>query len=223
MYERTEMLIGIDNLNIFKNQKILIVGIGGVGGTALEVLVRSGFENITITDFDTISESNLNRQIISNINNIGLYKVDEAEKRCKGINKNVNISKIYDKLSSANINILGYYDYIIDACDSIDAKIALIKYAKNNNINIIVSCGMGNRLDVSKIYMTKLSKTENDPLAKKLRSELRKENINLNIPVVASKELPIKSKKISSMMSVPFTAGIYIANYVINDIILKKK
>ncbi len=219
MFERIEKLIGITNLNKIKSKNILIVGIGGVGGVALECLVRSGVENITIIDFDTFEESNLNRQILSNNSNIGNKKTLEAVKRYKDINNNLNIKSLDLFIDKSNINTLEKYDYIIDACDSMEAKVELIKYSITNNINIISSMGMGNRLDPSKVYITKLSKTENDPLSKRLRNLLRKENITLNIPVVASKEVPLKSQLITSMISVPLAAGNLLAYYVINDII----
>ncbi len=219
MFERTEQLIGTDNLNKIKNTNVLIIGVGGVGGSALEALVRSGIGNITIIDYDTVDISNLNRQIISNQDNIGHFKVEEAKKRCLMINSELNINAINMKLDKTNIDLLDKFDYIIDACDSIEAKVELIKHAFKTNTKIITSCGMGNRLDPSKVYITKLSKTENDPLAKKLRNELRSEKIPLNTTVVASKEIPIKSKIINSMMMVPATAGLHIAHYIIDTII----
>ncbi len=219
MFERVEQLIGLNNLVKLKNTKILIVGIGGVGGTALETLVRSGVGHITIIDHDKFILSNLNRQIISGLNSVDKYKVDIAKERYLNISNNLNLTTHNIFLNKENINLLDGYDYIIDACDSIDTKIEIIKYTSKNNIKLISCMGMGNRLDPSKVYITKLSKTENDPLSKKLRYELRKENINLNIPVVASKELPIKSNVITSMMLVPSTAGILLTHYIINDII----
>ncbi len=220
MFDRIEKLIGIENLNKIRSKNILIVGIGGVGGTAAECLVRSGIENITVIDSDTFELSNLNRQILSSINSVNQNKVDVAVKRYKQINENIKIEAKNMHLSKDNINEIGNYDYIIDACDSLEAKIELIRFAKEKNIKIIISAGMGNRLDPSKVYITTLAKTENDPLAKKLRYTLRKENIPLTVPVVASKELPIKRENIiTSMMMVPSTAGIYLAHYVIDDII----
>ena len=124
------------------------------------------------------------------------------------------------KITSENINNLkNDYDFIVDACDSIDAKISLIKFAKEQNIKIISSMGMGNRLKPQNIKISSLNKTINDPLAKKLRIILRKENINLNIPVVFSEELPIKKDAINSLVTVPSIAGIYITSYIINSVI----
>ena len=219
MFDRIIKLIGEDNLNKIKSKSILIVGIGGVGGTALETLVRSGFNNITIIDHDTFVESNLNRQIMATSKDLGKNKVDIAKKRSKAINKDVLINCSKEYLNSENVAKIGYFDYIIDACDSIDAKVALIKYSLDNNIKIISCMGTGKRLDPSKVSITTLDKTYNDPLAKVMRSKLKDINIK-KIPVVFSSELPKNNnKEISSMMMVPSTAGIYLAYYVINDII----
>ena len=221
MEERILSLIDNETWTLIKKVKILIVGIGGVGGYALEALVRSGFSNITIIDGDTIALSNLNRQIITNLNNIGLNKVDEALKRAHSINDQVNIKTHNIKLNLANFKdyVNEKYDYIIDACDDLIIKIELIKYAKVNNIKIISCLGMGKRIDARKVEVTTLNKTFNCPLAKKLRYNIKKENIDLNIPVVFSKEEVLNNDKtIGSLVFVPAVAGIYLANYVFKDI-----
>ncbi len=220
MFDRLIKLIGKNNLDKIGNAKILLVGVGGVGGFVLEGLVRSGIKNITIVDGDMVDESNLNRQIISNQENIGNNKVDEAIKRCKNINKDINIVGYNVMLNESNIDSLGYFDYIIDACDDIRAKVGLIKYAKDNNMKIICALGTGKRISPCNVKITRLDKTINDPLAKKLRSILKKENINRNIPVVYSEDLPLNhDKTIASCIFVPGVAGLYMAYYVINDII----
>lgn len=220
MFEKITNLIDKTNFEKIKNANILVVGIGGVGGTALECLVRSGFENITIIDFDVFEITNLNRQIIAEVNSINQLKTSIAKEKYQKINPKLNLTTKNIFLDETNIKKLDKYDYILDACDSVKTKIELIKYAKNNNIIIISAMGMGNRIDPTKIYLTKLNKTENDPLAKKIRGLLKKENIDLNIDVVASKEIPIKNKNIiSSMMMCPSTAGLYMAYFIIRDII----
>ena len=222
MFERLLELINEEKLKKIQDTKVLLVGIGGVGGYALEALVRSGFIDITIIDGDVVAESNLNRQIISNSNNIGNIKVNEAMKRMTEIHPNINIKGNNVFLTKDNFNLIisEKYDYIIDACDDIPIKIELIKYAANNNIKIITCLGTGKKLDATKLELTTLNKTFNDPLAKKLRYELRKLNINLNIPVVFSKEEIINNKGIiSSAIFVPATAGIYLANYIFKDVI----
>lgn len=222
MFERLIPLIGENNFKKIQDTKILLVGIGGVGGFTLEALVRSGFINITIIDGDTIEESNLNRQIITNQDNIGKDKTDEALNRYLLINPNLNLKAINIFLTKENFYewINEDYDYIIDACDDIDIKVELIRYAEEKQIKIISALGTGKKLNPKYLEITKLNKTENDALAKKLRQRLRKENLSLNIPVVFSKETSIDTKNIiGSCIFVPSVAGIYLANYVFMDII----
>lgn len=220
MFERTINLIGIDNFNKISNLNILLVGLGGVGSFVFESLIRTGVNNLTIVDYDVVTLSNINRQLVANINTIGRKKIDVAIEHAKEINNKINIKALDIKITSENINNLkSDYDFIVDACDSIDAKISLIKFAKEHNIKIISSMGMGNRLKPQNIKISSLNKTINDPLAKKLRNILRKENINLNIPVVFSEELPIKKDAINSLVTVPSIAGIYITSYIINSVI----
>lgn len=220
MFDRLELLIGEENIEKISKINVLIVGIGGVGGTALEALVRSGVKNITIIDKDVFSESNLNRQILSTRDSIGLYKVDVGINRCKSINPDVNITGLKINLDEKNVNELEYFDYIIDACDDINAKLALMQYANKNNINLISSMGTGKRLNPSNVIITRLDKTCNDPLAKKMRYEARKRGLKLNIPVVCSKEEPInKDRVIASSIFVPSTAGLMLAYYIIKKVI----
>lgn len=220
MFNRLIELIGIDNFKKIQEKNILLVGCGGVGGFIFEALIRSGIKNITIYDKDKIDITNLNRQIITNKKNIGKYKVKEAFKRAKQINEDINLKIKIENISSENINDLENFDYIIDACDDIKAKVALIKYATQNNIKIISALGTGKRLSSNHILIKKLSNTCNDPLAKKLRSILKKENIGKDITIAYSEELPIQNgKNISSAIFTPAITGIKIANYVIEDII----
>lgn len=220
MFERTINLIGIDNFNKISNLNILLVGLGGVGSFVFESLIRSGVNNITIVDYDVVTLSNINRQLVANLNTLGRKKVDVAQEHAKEINNKINIKVLDLKLTSENINNLKIdYDFIVDACDSIDAKISLIKFAQEHNIKIISAMGMGNRLKPQNIKISSLNKTINDPLAKKVRNILRKENISLNIPVVFSEELPIKKDAINSIATVPSVAGIYITSYIINSVI----
>lgn len=218
-------IIGEDNLNRLKKSKVLIVGIGGVGGITFEMLVRSSIGTIGIVDYDTFEETNLNRQILSLYSNIGKYKVESAKNRANDINNNCNIIT-YNKLVNKDFldNLNDSYDYIIDACDDINAKVLLVNYAIKNNIKIISSCGTGNRMDPTKLLITNIWKTENDPLAKKFRYELRKNDIKYKLPVVASKETPIikSSDYVGSVSLVPNSAGILLASYVINDILKEK-
>ena len=223
MFERTLKIIDNSVLEKLQNINILLVGVGGVGGFALEALVRLGVSNITIIDNDKIELSNLNRQIISNENNIGEYKVDIAKKRYIGINSNINIKSYNLFLDGSNIDMVfaNKYDYIIDACDTVTTKYLLIKKALFTNAKIISCMGTGNRIDPSKITITKLAKTYNDPLAKAMRNILKKNDITLNIPVVWSSEVPIKIKEKApgSIILVPAAAGLQIAYYILEDLI----
>lgn len=223
MFERTSLLIGEDKLNKIRNLNILVLGVGGVGGYSIETLVRSGVENITLVDYDTIDITNLNRQLISNNNNIGKYKVEEFKKRILSINNNVKVNTIKDKISKDNINILfeDNYDYIIDACDTIEVKKELIKICKEKDINLITVCGMGKKLDPSKVKVCDIRDTSYDPIAKILRKYVKEEKIKGKVVCISSIEQPINNDKniTSSMMMVPSVAGILAASYIINKTI----
>ena len=219
MFDRIEKILSKENINKIKNLNIIIIGIGGVGGYALESLVRMGVLNITIVDSDIIDISNLNRQIISLHSNIGQNKVDIALKRSLDINPSINIKTINKFVLNVEELDLSNYDFVIDACDTVTTKIGLIKYCKNNNINIISCMGTGNRVDPTKLVITDIYKTNYDPLAKTVRSLLRKENIK-KLDVIASNEIPIKTDRTpGSTPLVPSVAGIYMAYYVINKTI----
>lgn len=224
--DRILKLITNEELDKIKNLNILIVGVGGVGGYALEALIRSGVLNITIIDKDKIDESNLNRQIISLKSNITKSKVEEAKNRALNIRNNANITAIEKFLTKDNLsdtlNTIKY-DYIIDACDNVTVKVELIDYALKNNINIISCVGTGNRFNPEELKITTLNKTYNDPLAKVMRKLLRQRNIKDKITVCWSKELPVKTdgRTPGSMIFVPASAGILIASYIIRKEINK--
>ena len=222
MYERIIKLIGKENLNKIKNKTVCIVGLGGVGGFATEAIVRSGVGNVIIVDYDRIDISNLNRQIITNQNNIGKSKVQEMKKRIKSINPNCNITIIEEKIDSNNINLIfqNKIDYLIDACDTITTKEALIIECTKRKIKIISSMGTGNKLNPTLLEICDIRKTSYDPIAKKIRKFVADNKIKDKIPVVYSKEQNPKFQgNIPSMIFVPATAGLLLANYVIRDII----
>lgn len=210
-----------DKLDKLKDKVILIIGLGGVGSYCLETLARTYFKKLIIVDGDTVDISNLNRQLMTNINNIGCYKTDVFEERIKKINPECEITKITEFITKSNLNLLFEQnpDYIIDCCDTIETKIEIIKYCLKNKIKFISSMGMANRLDASKISITTLDKTSYDPLAKKMRNLLKKENIKGKIPVICSTEQPKKLDKLGSIAHVVATAGILCTNYIINDIL----
>lgn len=217
--ERLESLVGLDVLKKIKNLNILIVGIGGVGGYTLESLVRCGIENITIIDYDRVDSSNLNRQIISNLNNIGQLKVDVARKRYTNINDKLNLktmSIFLDKNNIDSINIC-QFDYVVDACDSVLTKALLMGVCVSKNIKIISSMGTAKKMDATKLSITTLDKTNYDKLAKKLRSVVPK-NIQRKIKVVSSTEQVKDINVLGSNSFVPATSGLLITNYIINDV-----
>ena len=221
MYDRIISLIGNDNLNKIKNTTVLVVGLGGVGGYATEALVRSGIENIILIDYDKIDISNLNRQIITNNNNINNNKTEEMQKRIISINPECNVTFHNIFLNKDTINILDNYhiDYIIDACDTVNTKKLLIDYCTNKDIKLIASMGTANKLDPTKLTITDIRKTSYDPLAKILRKYVTTKKTNKKIMVISSTEEPIRKDILASMIFVPATAGILCANYIIKDII----
>lgn len=220
MQERLIWLLE-DKLDTIKNKTILIIGLGGVGSYVLETLARTYFNKLIIVDNDKIDISNLNRQLMTNIDNVGLYKTDVWFDRIKKINPNCDVIKITEFITKDNLNLLFdcKIDYVIDACDTLETKKEIIKYCLKNKIKFISSMGMANRIDASKIKVSYLDKTCYDPLAKKLRNLIKKENIKGKIPVVYSEEQPLKINKLGSISYVVGTAGLLCTNYVVNDII----
>lgn len=221
--DRLLKIISEEELKRIKETRVLIVGIGGVGGYALEALVRMGVSHITIVDSDTVDITNLNRQIIALHSNIGKKKVLVAKERILDINENTCVSTLDLFLNKDNIASLPIdFDYIIDACDTVTTKLELVKWANKRNIKIISAMGTGNKFDPTKLEITDIFKTNNDPLAKVMRRLLRENGIK-KLMVVASKELPIKTntRVPGSTSLVPSVAGIYCASYIINDILNK--
>jgi len=222
MFARLETLIGKEKLDLIASKKILVLGVGGVGGFVIEGLVRSGIVNVTIVDKDIIEETNLNRQIIALRSTIGKYKADVMKSRIEDINANAKVSVIKKQIVTSDIEFLNLdkYDYIVDAIDDVPVKLALIKYALKNNLKFIVSTGTAKKLDPSKLKITTLDKTAYDPLAKKLRYELKGEKLN-KVLVLASDEEPIKrsDNQLGSSAFVPSAGGLLIASYIIRDIL----
>lgn len=219
--DRSIQLLGDEKISSFSDKKIVVIGIGGVGGTALEALARSGFKKFVIIDSDNVDVTNLNRQILYISKNVGESKVDAAEKRLKEIADDIEVEKIKTKIGDAKLDdLINEVDFIVDAIDYVPGKIHIYEYALANQIPFVSSLGMGNRIDPEKVTLTTLNKTENDPLAKKIRYEAKQKGIDLkNVAVVFSKEVPlIKTVKPSSMIMVPSTAGLLIAKYVLNTI-----
>ena len=223
MFDRLELLIGKDNINKIKSTKVLIVGVGGVGGECALSLIRSGIENITIVDFDKVDISNINRQVVAFHSTIGKKKVDVLENIIKDINPDCKVSKYDLFLNKENIKeILDKEspDFIIDCCDSKETKKEIIKESLNRSINFISSMGTGNKMDPSLLEITDIRKTNNDLLARIFRKWVKDEKIKDKIPVLCSKEVPIHSGNVVASNSfVPNSAGLLISSYVIRKII----
>ena len=222
MFERLELLVG-EKLQKLQNTTILIIGLGGVGGYALESLVRSGIGKIIIVDNDNIDITNLNRQIISNQSNVGLSKVDEWEKRILLVNPNIKVEKIKEFITIENIDILfsKKFDYLIDACDTITTKKEIIRRCINKKIKFISSMGAGRKFHPEMLEITDIRKTSYDPIAKTIRKMVKDEKIREKIPVVYSKEIPKKADNnvIASNAFTPAVAGLLCASYIFNLIV----
>lgn len=228
-FSRTEMLVGEEGIKKINNAKVAIFGIGGVGSFVVEGLARAGVENFILVDNDTISLTNLNRQIHATTKTIGKYKVDVMKERILEINPKANV-EVYKEFynSESEINILdNSVTYIVDAIDTVTSKIYLIEEAEKKKISIISSMGTGNKLEPTKFEVTDIYKTSVCPLAKVMRKELKTRNIK-KLKVVYSKEEPIKQeiqeetklkRTPGSISFVPSVAGLIIAGEVIKDIL----
>lgn len=212
---RLELLIGKNELNKLKEKCVLILGLGGVGGYAVEALARSGVGRLILVDYDIIDVTNLNRQIIARKSNIGKSKVEAWKERISEIS-NTKITIIEKKITDENIKTIfeEQIDYAIDACDTVSVKFEFLKYCLQMKIPFVTCLGTGKRIDASKVEITDLMKTENDPIAKVLRKRVREENIHQKIPVIYSKEIPkkIEGNVIASSIFVPSSAGILAAS-----------
>lgn len=225
-FSRLERIINIEGIDILKSKCVLIIGLGGVGGYALESLVRSGIGKVIIVDFDKIDVTNINRQIVALDSTVGEYKVDVFESRIKDINPLCEVIKIKEFIDKDNIDLLFKYDidYLIDACDTVNTKKAIIMECLSRGIKFISSMGTGNKLDPSQLEIIDIRKTVNDPLARIMRKFIKDSNIKDKILVLSSKELPIKTcdGKLGSSMFVPSSAGILMASYIVRKFIKKQ-
>ena len=230
-FSRTELLIGKEGMNRLKNSKVAIFGIGGVGSYVVEGLARAGVGDFILVDNDEVSLSNLNRQIIATHKTIGKPKVEIAKERILEINPNANV-EIYQEFFMPDTKELldNTVSYVVDAIDTVTAKIELVLRANKLNIPIISSMGTGNKLDPTKFEVTDIHKTSVCPLAKVMRKELKSRGIK-KLKVVYSKEEPIKidgileetsSKRVPGSISFgPSVAGLIIAGEVVKDLIKK--
>lgn len=189
---RSALLLGEDNLDILSAKTVMIFGCGGVGSYVVEGLVRTNIQNFVLIDNDTVSESNINRQIIATVNSIGKLKTTVTKERILSINPSANVMTYDTFILPETINSINFsnVDFIIDCIDTISGKLAIIETAKKLNIPVISSMGTGNKLDPTLFKIVDISKTNTCPLAKVMRYELKKRNIK-NVPVLFSTEIPI--------------------------------
>ncbi len=227
MFSRTEMLLGKSNMDKLKTAHVAVFGLGGVGGHICEALARCGVGSFTLFDNDVVAESNLNRQIIATVNTIGMAKTDAMKERILSINPDANVTthQTFYLPENADTYPLNNYDYIVDAIDTVSAKIELAVRAEKAGIPIISSMGTGNKLDPTQFKITDIYKTSVCPLARVMRRELKLKNVK-SLKVVYSEEIPIKTqcdnegKRIPGSTSfVPSVAGLIIASEVIKDLI----
>ncbi len=235
-FSRTELLIGRENVEKLHNAKIAIFGIGGVGSYVVEALARAGVEKFVLIDNDVISLSNINRQLIATHSNIGRSKVDVAKERILEINPRANVEVRKEFFLPESEDFFdGSFSYIIDAIDTVSAKLEIVERAKVHRVPVISCMGTGNKLDPTKFEITDISKTSVCPLAKVMRKELKTRGIT-HLKVLYSKEEPqILDKEVmeelkkdsdknnvpASISFVPSVAGLIIAGEVIKDIIGK--
>lgn len=223
IFARSIGLLGEDNFNKLQDKVIAVFGLGGVGGTALEALARTGFQHFIIIDFDKVDASNLNRQILYTSKDIGRDKVEAAKKRLLAINPDVDVKVFKGKAQEFDFN--QKLDFVVDAIDDVEGKLYILQKCKENNIQTIMSLGMANRFNPEQVRVMKLNQTSNDPLAKKIRYLVKHNEIDIkDVMVVISEELPQKNQeKLYSTMMVPSSAGLTIAKYILNRIIISNE
>ncbi|MBQ2809523.1 MAG: tRNA threonylcarbamoyladenosine dehydratase [Clostridia bacterium] len=225
------MLLGYDKVQELQNKKVIVFGIGGVGGYVCEALCRSGVGTIDIVDNDKVSLSNINRQIIALHSSVGEYKTEVMKKRMLDINPSVSVNAFntFYTPETADQFDLSKYDYIVDAIDTVSGKIELVMQAEKYNIPIISSMGAGNKLDPTAFKVSDIYKTSVCPLARVMRAELKKRGVK-RLKVVYSEEKPITPQIPEEMKNlpkippascafIPSVVGLIVASEVIKDLI----
>ena len=228
-FSRTELLLGEESLVKLANSRVAVFGVGGVGGYVVEALVRSGVGALDLIDNDDVSISNINRQIIATTKTVGCSKVQVAKERALEINPNVVINAFemfYTPETESQFDF-SKYDYVVDAIDTVAGKLSLIEMSKSAGVPIICAMGAGNKLDATKFEVADISETSVCPLARVMRTELKKRNIE-GVKVVYSKEIPQKTGLVDektgksipgSVAFVPPVVGLIMAGEVIKDLI----
>lgn len=220
-FERTEQLLGSENMKKLAGARVAVFGVGGVGGYVVEALARCGIGALDLIDNDIVAPSNLNRQIIATVSTLGRAKVDAARDRVMEIHPDcqVNIHKIFYLPETADCFDFREYDYIVDAIDTVTGKLMLAEQARAAGTPLISSMGTGNKLDPTALKVADIYETKVCPLAKVMRRELRKRGIG-SLKVVYSEEEPLgRGRPPGSVSFVPSVAGLIIAGEVVKDIL----
>ncbi len=217
-FSRIKSLLGDDAFKKLENAKVAIVGLGGVGATAATALARSGVGNLIILDFDKVNESNINRQLLAFSSTLGKYKTDVLSDIIYDINPSCKVTKLTEKFNEESLLFNYEFDYLIDAIDSVNDKLLLIKKCQDNNKYFISSMGTAKKMDIKKLDIMKLSKTSYDPLAKVIRKKAKELNLK-DFYCLASTEEPAEIDNLGSYMPVTSAAGLLLADYIIKMII----
>ncbi len=229
-YTRTEMLLGREGVEALKGAAVIVFGVGGVGGYTVEALARAGVGHIAVVDSDVVSESNINRQIIATRATVGRKKVDVIEERMHEISPDIKVEKydiFFENDTKCEIDFTKYH-YIVDAIDSVSSKVLLVECANEAGVPIISSMGTGNKLDPTAFRVADISKTKVCPLARAVRTRLRKIGIN-HLKVVYSEEephvTPADGERLppASVSFVPGVAGLILAGQIIVDLTSQDK
>ena len=220
-FSRTAQLLGNENVEKLFDKHVIVFGVGGVGGYVVEALARSGVGKISIVDNDVVNESNINRQIIALHSTVGMQKVEVLKNRILDINPECQVFVYNQFFLPENSKDFDFsiYDYVVDAVDTVTAKIEIIKKSKESNVPVISSMGTGNKLNPMGFKVSDISKTKVCPLARVMRNELKKRGIS-KVKCVYSEENPvIQTQTPASVAFVPSVAGLLIASEVIKDLV----
>ncbi len=222
--ERTKALIGEQGILKLCNSHVCVVGIGGVGGYVCLMLVRAGVENLTLVDFDKVDETNINRQVVANVETVGRLKTEVMREMILKINPNCNIeivSERFDNLLAEKL-FKTNFDYVVDAIDSVQDKVDLIDYCVTHDIKIVSAMGAGNRKNIPNFQVLDIYKTSNDGLAKIMRKRLRERNVaKLDVVTSVEKAEKIEEKFVASISYYPAMCGCVLSAFVINKLIDK--
>lgn len=224
-FSRTAQLLGNENVKNLFDKHVIVFGVGGVGGYVVEALARSGVGKISIVDNDVVNESNINRQIIALHSTVGMQKVEVLKNRILDINPECKVFVYNQFFLPENSKDFDFsiYDYVVDAVDTVTAKIEIIKKSKESNVPVISSMGTGNKLNPMGFKVSDISKTKVCPLARVMRNELKKRGIS-KVKCVYSEENPvIQTQTPASVAFVPPVAGLLIASEVVKDLCIEKK